>query len=123
EPCDEFTTFGWLAEAGEGAGVEVTFLVVLRDRRFQSAFKDTRGDRVDEDAVGADFVCEAARESFECAFARRVMNGPGDRARASDRRDVYDAAVLLTDHAAHCCATHAKCSEQVQLHDVCEVFV
>ena len=52
--------------------------MMLGNRRAQSTFENTRGNRVDENAVGADFVCEAARESFECAFARGVMYRPGN---------------------------------------------
>ena len=59
--------------------------MMLGNRRFQSTFKDSRRNRIDQNAVRPDFVRQATRQSFERAFARGVMHRTRDRARAGDR--------------------------------------
>src|ERR1051325_1220742 len=97
--------------------------MMLWNRGPKSALEDTGGDGVDEHAVWAHFMGQAARQAFERALAGGVMNRPGDRARAGDGTDVDDAPVLLSNHAAHGGAAHAEGCEQVKLQEVCELLV
>src|SRR5579863_4695313 len=64
-PGDELPAFLRLTDSTERARLDVAFLMVLRDRRAQSALEDAGRDAVDEDAVRTELVGQAAGHPLE----------------------------------------------------------